>query len=177
MKYLAFDLETAKVTPEGDDLQKNRPLGISCWAVAWQHKNREIISREYIEGEIVVNRGCGQDYRRNYLPRLTRSQCCLLVARLHRAVGQGYTILTHNGVGFDFDILAEESGMYDTCAEIAMQSVDTCLFVHCMKGYPVGLEAIAKGFGLQGKADGMSGALAPLNCAKWGYFYDVWNDP
>jgi len=27
---VAFDIETAKITPEGADLRKERPLGITC---------------------------------------------------------------------------------------------------------------------------------------------------
>lgn len=158
-KYLSFDIETAKITPDGDDLQLHRPLGICCWAVAWINER----------GEMKSARGCGIARDGSYLPQMTRSQCCLLVARLHRAVEQGFTLLTHNGVGFDFDILAEESTMYDTCAELAMTSVDTCLLVHCLRGYPVGLEAICRGFGLQGKIEGMSGALAPVMWADGEY--------
>ncbi|MCB0126721.1 MAG: ribonuclease H-like domain-containing protein, partial [Caldilineaceae bacterium] len=83
-----------------------------------------------------------------------------------------FTLLAHNGVGFDFDILAEESGMHDTCADLALHSVDTCLLVHCLKGFPVGLEAIAKGMGLQGKTEGMNGSMAPQMWAE-GKFNEV----
>lgn len=164
MKFLAFDIETAKITPQDEDLQAHRPLGISCWAFAWTHER---------SGEIRTASGCGLHEDGTHLPQMTRSQCCLLVARLHRAVHyQNYTLLAHNGVGFDFDILAEESGMHDICADLAMDSVDTCLLVHCLKGFPVGLEAIAKGMGLQGKTEGMSGALAPQMWAE-GRFDEV----
>lgn len=164
MKFLAFDIETAKITPDGDDLQQHRPLGISCWAVAWQHEKSK---------DIVAQSGFGIGEFGATLTQMTRSQCCLLVARLHRAVHyQNFTLLAHNGVGFDFDILGEESGMVDICADLALHSVDTCLLVHCLKGFPVGLEAIAKGMGLQGKAEGMSGALAPQMWAE-GKFGEV----
>lgn len=163
MKFLAFDIETAKVTPQDADIQQHRPLGISCWAVAWSHEK---------SGEIRTKSGCGLHEDGTHLPQMTRSQCCFLVARLHKSTEQGYTILAHNGVGFDFDILAEESGMHATCADLALHSVDTCLLVHCLKGFPVGLESIAKGMGLQGKTEGMNGSLAPQMWAE-GKFQEV----
>lgn len=164
-KYLAFDIETAKITPDGEEIQDHRPLGICCWAVAWIDERANAI-RDM--------RGYGTYHDGSYAPKMTRSQCCLLVARLHRAVQQGFTILAHNGAGFDFDILAEESGMVDTCTELAMNSVDACLQVHCMRGYPVGLDAIAKGMGLQGKTEGMDGSMAPKMWAE-GRFDEVLN--
>ncbi len=151
-KYLSFDIETAKITPDGEDMQLYRPLGIACWALAWANgKQGEIITRAY----------CGTDEAGGNSPQMNRVECQALVGRLASAHNQGYIILTHNGVGFDLDILAEESGMQETCAFLAMHSVDTCLHIHCVKGFPVGLEAIARGMGLQGKTEGMSGALAP----------------
>ena len=150
-RWLALDLETSKITPPDADIQAHRPLGISCWAVAWMLSdgNTETIS------------GCGLDDNMQPTAQLSEIDCRRFVERLQTATERGFTLLTHNGVGFDFDILAEESGMHATCAELAMNSVDTCLQIHAAKGFPVGLDAIAKGMGLQGKTEGMSGALAP----------------
>ena len=173
--YLAFDIETAKITPQDSDVQQHRPLGIACWAVAWVGSETTILHKgeaEEQEFRIKTTEGCGKGFDGEILPQMTKSQCCLLVARLHRAVEQGFTLLAHNGVGFDFDILAEESGMHDTCADLALHSVDTCLLVHCLKGFPVGLEAIAKGMNLQGKTEGMNGSMAPQMWAE-GKFNEV----
>jgi hypothetical protein len=155
-QYLAFDIETAKVTPEGEDVQLHRPLGICCWAVAWVDRHDVVVSHSY----------SGTDAEGGMTPQMSREECIALVWRLHKAVERGFTILTHNGAGFDFDILAEESGMHSLCAHLALHSVDTCFLVHCLKGFPVGLDAIARGMGLQGKTDGMSGALAPQMWAE-----------
>lgn len=163
MKFLAFDIETCKITPPDANLQVHRPLGITCYAVAWVSEKT---------GEIQATHGHGHDGSPDPTPVMTRSECCLLVGRLHRAVQQGYTLLAHNGVGFDFDILAEESGMVDTCADLALHSVDTCLLVHCLKGFPVGLDAIAQGMGLPGKTEGMNGSMAPEMWAE-GHYAEV----
>jgi hypothetical protein len=74
---------------------------------------------------------------------------------------EGYTIVTWNGLGFDFDVLAEESGMYEQCKELALNHIDMMFHFLCSKGYPVGLDAVAKGLGFGGKMAGISGAQAP----------------
>jgi hypothetical protein len=158
-QYLSFDIETAKITPKDVDLQQHRPLGICCWAVAWVDQHDVVVSHSY----------SGTDAEGGITPQLTREECIALVWRLHTAVEKGYTIVTHNGAGFDFDILAEESGMHSLCTHLALHSVDTCLLVHCLKGFPVGLDAIARGMGLSGKTEGMSGALAPQMWAEGRY--------
>ena len=149
--YLAFDIETAKVTPDESKLKDHRPLGISCAALAWVE-----------DGNIETMAFSGKNGMSLPSPQMSKEECVAFVDTLYAAAkGKGFTLLAHNGLGFDFDILAEESGMHDTCAELALHSVDTCLLVHCLKGFPVGLEAIVKGMGLSGKTEGMSGALAP----------------
>lgn len=156
MKLLAFDIETAKITPEGEDIQNHRPLGISCWAIAWQDEG----------GNIGARSGQGEQIT---MP-MSQGECQWLVDRLlFMRDMRGYSLVTHNGVSFDFDILAEESGYFTKCQSLAMRSVDTCFQVHCMKGFPVGLEAIAKGMNLSGKTEGMSGALAPQMWAEGKY--------
>jgi hypothetical protein len=77
---------------------------------------------------------------------------------------QGYSILTFNGLGFDFDVLAEE--LCDmpaafACANLALSHVDIMFDFFCRKGFPVGLNAASKGMGLAGKTEGMHGDLAP----------------
>ena len=76
-------------------------------------------------------------------------------------VESGFTIVTWNGLSFDFDILAEESGLVDQCKALAWQHVDMMFDFFCRRGFPVALDAAAKGLGLQGKTEGMSGSMAP----------------
>jgi hypothetical protein len=147
-KYLAFDIETAKVLPEGDPNWRScRPLGISCAAtllddtdelIAW-HGSEDTMSRDEAAG---------------------------LVEYLATQVGLGYTIATWNGMGFDFDILAEESGMLADCRELAVNHVDMMFHILCRLGYGVSLNAAAKGMGLEGKPEGMNGAMAPVLWAE-----------
>ncbi len=150
MKYLAFDLETARLTPDGEDWLSHRPLGISCYALAWRKDNH-----------INTTIGHGKNGSGKPQPQMSRAECQALVQELTDFVQQGYTLLTWNGLGFDFDVLAEESGMHTACCELARAHVDMMFHFFCLQGYPLGLDTAAKGMGLAGKVEGMDGSQAP----------------
>lgn len=73
----------------------------------------------------------------------------------------GFTIVTWNGLAFDFDVLAEESGRLAECRQLALEQVDMMFHIFCVKGFPVGLDSAARGTGIAGKPAGMSGIKAP----------------
>ena len=151
MNLLAFDLETARLTPDGEDWHAHRPLGISCYALAWRN-----------EGAIKTVVGHAQDGAGSPQPQMSRAECRSLVEELADKVSQGYTLLTWNGLGFDFNVLAEEAGMHSACCELARAHVDMMFHFFCLQGYPLGLDTAAKGMGLAGKVEGMDGAQAPI---------------
>jgi len=154
--YLGFDIEIAKPIPENEsDFSQYRPLGISCAGgytsngekLLWYGKNAD----GSIAGQMSVHE--------------VRS----MVMDLKKAVDTGMTIVTWNGLGFDFDILAEESGLKDECVQLAVNHVDMMFHFFCLQGYPLGLDKAAKGMRLLGKTEGMSGALAPKYWAEGRY--------
>jgi len=158
-KYLAFDLETARVIPEGEqDWSKYRPLGISC------------ASGLTSDGEI--NLWYGKTPEGNYAPQMSNEEAQTLVNYLNSASDNGYKILTWNGLGFDFDILAQESNMLSVCSNLALEHIDMMFHVFCLKGFPLALDKAAKGMGLKGKPFGMSGEMAP-RMWKDGQFQEV----
>lgn len=159
-QYLAFDIETAKDIP-GDDFnwRPHRPLGISCAAtlassttqpLLWYGKTRDGLPEK----------------------RMGREDARQLVQYLSKMAKDGFRILTWNGLGFDFDILAEESGATASCRECALGHVDMMFQVFCSLGYPVALDRAAEGMGLPGKPPGMSGLKAPKVWAQ-GQFKEV----
>lgn len=160
-RFLAFDIEIAALIPEGEtDWKAHRPLGITCAALAWTGESTPFAQVYYGDkGRSIFDPA----------PRMSRQECQYLVADLERATKDGYTILTWNGCSFDFDVLAEESGIHAECRELAMNHVDMMLQVHCLKGFPLGLDAVSKGLGLAGKTEGMNGALAPQMWADGEY--------
>ncbi|MHA2067951.1 MAG: hypothetical protein ACXABY_26620 [Candidatus Thorarchaeota archaeon] len=157
--FIAFDLEIAKVINDPDvDWKEQRPLGISCAAVAYYNETREIVYQDW--------------HSNSGKTSMTDIQCRAMIKSLEGYVLTGKRIVTVNGAGFDFDVLAEESGWHSNCVDLAMDHVDLCFLVLSMRGHFLGLDAMAKGAGVIGKLhdvrlnDGtlledMGGAKAP----------------
>jgi hypothetical protein len=152
-RYIAFDIETARVAENESDWRSCRPLGISCAATLSADAD-----------QLTLWHG-GTD-RSSPNDRMCREEAAALVRDLEEQTSQGYTILTWNGVGFDFDILAEESQMLAECRALALTHVDMMFHAFCQLGHGVGLDAAAKGMGLAGKTKGMTGELAPVLWAR-----------
>jgi hypothetical protein len=147
-KYLAFDIETAKELSGDFSLWRNhRPLGIACAATGTHNGEPRTWYSTNADGTPAK--------------QMTPARAKELVAYLRDMIAQGYTILTWNGAGFDFDVLSEESGALDDCRACAHDHVDMMFHLVCMMGFGVKLAKAAEGLGLPGKADGMSGAEAP----------------
>lgn len=160
MKFAAFDLEIAKSFPDGGHWQDAAPLGITCAALGLS----DAPEPRYFQGA----------------PQMTRSACAALVAALQAITAQGYTLVTWNGTGFDFPILAQESGLARECAELALAHVDLMLIVTFKLGHYLGLNKALQGAGISGKLqevqlnDGsrlyeMGGKRAPELWAKGEY--------
>ena len=145
-RLIGFDLETAKPFPEGEDWHGHRPLGITCAAI-WQGEERNDVW--YSKGKDGLP-----------LDKMTREDLGSLVKRLVTLTSMGYQLVTWNGLGFDFDVLAEESGMANECVELANAHVDMMLHLFCVKGYPLALATAAEYVGMAGKYQGMSGTDA-----------------
>jgi hypothetical protein len=148
-KYLAFDIETAAVLPEElTDWRRYRPLGISCAATL-------------AEDEADPRVWHGQTAEGTPAPRMQPEEARRLVEYLAKMTADGYSILTWNGLAFDFEVLAEESGEKEVCKNLAWDHVDMMFHVFCRQGYRVALAKAAQGMGIPGKPEGMSGIMAP----------------
>ena len=157
LKIVAFDIETANTEESiSGDLSSLRPLGITC-ATALAND---------IDSPFVWH---GKSDSGTPTAKMTREEACVLVQDLKELVSKGYTIVTWNGAGFDFDILAEESGLYSECAQLAIEHIDMLFHVLCALGYRVGLQRAAEGMGLRGKTEGMCGLEAPKKWAAGEY--------
>ena len=159
-QYLAFDIETAKDIP-GEDFNwhAHRPLGITCAATLASDADQPLLWYGKTSDELPEK-------------RMSRKDAQALVEYLSSMAARGFRILTWNGLGFDFNILAEESGAAASCGECALGHVDMMFHVVCSKGYPIALDKAAQGMGLPGKPPGMSGAEAPKLWAQ-GHFKEV----
>jgi hypothetical protein len=160
-KLIAFDIEIAKEIPTfAPDWQVYEPLGISCLALALSG-----------EGLVIFRQG---------KPQMDAHACREVVAELQDYVDHGYSIITWNGCKFDFNVLAQESGMVEECVQLALDHIDLMMMVTFMKGHYLSLQAALNGSGLGGKlksvtlSDGtilknMDGAKAPGMWAKGEY--------
>lgn len=155
-RYVAFDLEIAKEIPEtAKDWMDARPLGISCAATLDS------------EGNLVLwhsSMFMGLDEDEPYAPQMSVPYCRFLTCYLLGMRSLGFRVLTWNGLGFDFNILAEECADLQCerhLIDLALDHTDLAFAMFCEKGFMIGLDLAAKGMGLLGKIEGMHGSLAP----------------
>ena len=153
-KYLAFDIETAKDVPGADfNWKPHRPLGIACAATLACGAAAPTVWFS----EASPDASTGQ---------MSRERCRELVDYLTKMVSDGYTIVTWNGLGFDFDVLSEESGAFDLCRDLATNHVDLMFHVFCDRGFPVALDKAAEALKIKGKPKDVTGKEVPQLWAK-----------
>ena len=158
MRRLAsFDIEIASILPEGlRDWAQHPDLGISCAAVAFEDREEVKIWSGY--------------------PRLDSAACRRMAEELVELHDSGYRFVTWNGCGFDFRIVAQESGLQKQMALLAMDHIDLMLMVTFARGHYLALQKALEGAGMAGKlkrvqlSDGrwiedMEGSQAPV---LWG---------
>ena len=116
------------------DWKNHRPLGITCAASAYQ-------------------RATGIEYFYWHMPdRINQKTAQSMVKDLQRMTNdEGFSIVGWNSCAFDFDVLAEESGLYNECAELALNHIDLMFVVTTLRGHWLGLDKAAKGANIQGK--------------------------
>lgn len=149
-----WDIEITTDIPEGEDWQKFRPLGISCASVVYTE------FAAFQDAAVVT--WWGGKSQAKFNERMSQEEVQQMVLELQELSNQGYIITTWNGLSFDFNVLAEESGMHDVVKNLALSHWDMMFQFYCMKGYPVGLNAVSKAIpGLGGKLEGISGKEAP----------------
>ncbi|MBN1579122.1 MAG: ribonuclease H-like domain-containing protein [Anaerolineae bacterium] len=91
---------------------------------------------------------------------LTEQTAQSLVQYLADMNQSGYTIVTWNGAGFDFRVLANASGLKAECIDLAWRHTDMMFWFHCLKGFSIQLAKAAEAVG-SSKTTGISGADAP----------------
>ena len=151
MKLLSFDIELYDDLPDGDniDFSKIRP------SVA-----------AYCLDDLVVK------YFDNAPGPMGKETAQKLVLEMMDNYKKGIIPLTHNGLSFDFKVLAYASDMFEECAFLALNHYDSMFVVTCVKGYFLGLDTLLTGMGVESKlhtvtlndgtiVSGFSGKQAP----------------
>ena len=143
MAFVAFDAEIAKPVPDGPDILAHRP-GIACAALAREGGG---------PASILFDPSASPELFDAQTRTMTRDGALRILAALEDAVRRGDRLVTWNGAGFDFRLLADETGQFDGCARLVMASVDMMFQVLCERGHPLSLDAALKGAGLPPKMD------------------------
>jgi hypothetical protein len=143
--YTIFDLETATV-PDPLDLDRRVPP-ITVAATLGSHDNLRLWYERTPEGDPTGE-------------VLSPDSARALVGYLAESAEAGQTVVTWNGAGFDFRVLAAASGLADECVELAWAHLDLMFWLHCRNGYSVGLDRAARAVG-SGKINGLTGSDAP----------------
>ncbi len=149
MKYLGFDIEVC-TWPEDNEWDHKTPLGVSCIGLMGSSWLRPIIYYAGMPNDPEPRKMNTEELR----------AFCIKLGELHYI--EEYEIVTWNGLQFDFLVMAlEDPNNAQTYAKMAMRHIDPMFFILCSKGWPVGLQTVAKGLRLPGKTEGISGADAP----------------
>ena len=161
MPLLAFDMEIATPVADSGDLLASKP-GISCAAFIREGDTRPLV---------LFDPAKTPDLFVPETKALTQEGATRILDELSAADDRGDTIVTWNGAGFDFRLLADETGRHADCARLARDSVDMMFQILCDRGHPLALDTALSGMGLPSKihtvtlADGrvveVDGRMAP----------------
>lgn len=129
--YIGFDLETVRLPPKRQ-FDDTDPLnvGISCASLA------------YSEHDVKVWQGT---------PSLTVEQCQDMVAELERIDNTAQRVVTWNGSGFDYRVLAEESQLRERCIDLMIHHIDLMFLLLAQKGWLIGFQNTLQAMQLEGK--------------------------
>jgi hypothetical protein len=150
MRYLGFDLEVC-TWPEDNNWDRKTNLGVSCIG---------LMGTDWNEHEVYYASACNGSPEAR---AMNEQELKFVAEELVGYTGLGYTLVTWNGLQFDFLVMALADPVHAMEYKAhAMNHIDPMFEIFCVKGWPVGLNAVAKGIGLPGKmTDGVSGADAP----------------
>lgn len=144
MPLAAFDLEIANDIPDGDrDWLRAGSIGISFAALVSEESETAPVG-------MFDPRGSSELFD-SRTKALTGEGAGLIVQTLADAVAHGFTIVTWNGLGFDFPVLAGASGLHAECVRLASESIDMMFQVVCVNGYRLSLDTALTGMALQRK--------------------------
>jgi len=158
-KYAAWDIEIYKQLGENfDNWPEQVPLGITCASVCFSESTAG-------EETTVHKTWWGGSELGQLNDWMDASEMTAMLAYLDTLVQRGYKLFTWNGLSFDWHVLyheLEDPTLRASIKQHALEHCDMMFQFFCDRGYPLGLDAVAKGMGLAGKTEGMDGSLAPI---------------
>lgn len=157
---LAFDLEIAKSLVTDEDWKDRASMGISCASTI---TTNDRTPKLWFEGMDDSTYSVHPD---KALPHAMSTYTAVdLASYLLDMHACGWTVVTWNGAGFDFEVLAhavQQKRWAKEVAHLALQHVDPWYQMRAEFGYGIKLDVAARALGVGGKTEGMTGALAPI---------------
>ena len=136
MALIAFDIETSDVfdLKPGEDLEKYAPFHVAVAATADSAGMTSVwLSRDSVGAP---------------LNNMTRATARELLAHLRELQVRGDRVCAWNGASFDLRWIAHAADDIPTARAVAMDLYDPMFQFFNRTGFPVGLEAVARGMGL-----------------------------
>jgi hypothetical protein len=148
VKILSFDIEISNVFDlrPGEDIEKHAPFDVA------------VAATQIADGEHRLWFSSGPDGRP--LVNLERRHARELLDYLAEMQRTGYAVCAWNGLSFDLQWVARAAGEVQTASGIARAMYDPMFQFFKLKGFPVGLAAVADGLGI-GMKKSMDAADAP----------------
>ena len=139
MKILAFDIEISNVFDlrPGEDIEKYAPFDIAVAATEIAGGEQRLWLSHGPDGKPLIN--------------LERPQARELLEYLENKQRAGYRICAWNGLSFDMQWIARAADDVATASRIALAMFDPMFQFFKLKGFPVGLAAVAAGLGIATK--------------------------
>ncbi|MGD2108790.1 MAG: hypothetical protein PVI86_05300 [Phycisphaerae bacterium] len=148
MKLLSFDIEISNVFDlgPGEDIDKYAPFDVAVAATEIQGGEHRHWFSTGPDGKPLLN--------------LEREHARELLTYLEQMQRDGYSVCAWNGLGFDLQWIARAADDVVTASRIARAMYDPMFQFFKLKGFPVGLGAVARGMGI-GMEKSMDAAAAP----------------
>jgi hypothetical protein len=148
MKTLALDIEISNVFDlrPGEDINKYAPFDVA------------VAATQVAGGEERL--WCSRDAEGSPQPRMNRENARQLLNYLEQMQRDGIKVCAWNGLSFDLRWIARAADDVKTASRVARAMYDPMFQFFKLKGFPVGLEAVAKGLGLSARKS-MNAADAP----------------
>lgn len=136
MKVLSFDIEISNVFDlrPGEDINKHAPFDVAVAAAQIEGGEHRIWYSRGVDGQPLLS--------------LERGDARELLGYLDEMQRAGFAVCAWNGLSFDLRWVARAADDPRTASRVARALYDPMFHFFKMKGFPVGLAAVAEGMGI-----------------------------
>lgn len=152
-RFAAFDVEM--VVPQPGE-QRTGPLLVACAAVWTSDLPKPVL-------------WYGTASQGGKKPHMNRAEVRSFLRYLGELTSRGYTLLSWNSMGFDWDLLATQSLDRRSCRQLALGHIDMLFHVVCVRGHRLSLQRAARGMRVASHHTQIGGTVAQQLWAEGHY--------